>query len=120
MRAILPSVSGYSTADLATTTIFTDPTLVAATTLTKAIHVTELRTAVVAVRVLANIAAFPYTDPGLSAGFAVRAVRINDLRNALNGARATLLLPPITCTRAVAAGITVATADINDLRTGVR
>src|SRR5688572_3430762 len=47
--------SGDSNIDLATTVIFTDPTLTAGSTAVKAVHFTELRTAVNAVRTLAGL-----------------------------------------------------------------
>jgi hypothetical protein len=121
VHAIAPSGTPNGVADLATTVIFTDPALVTGT-LIRAAHFTELRTAVNAVRVLANIGAGAYTDPGLGAGSVVKAAHLIDLRNALNAARSTLSLPPITYTRPaiVAGSTTIAAADINDLRGGVR
>ena len=120
VRAIAPSLTPYGVADLATTVIFTDPALVAGLAI-KAAHVTELRTAVNAVRTLAGMGGGSYTDPTLTPGIVVKAAHMIDLRNALDAARSTLLLPPATYTRGIVAGTTtVAAADINDLRNGVR
>jgi hypothetical protein len=123
VRAISPSATPYSAPDLATTVIFTDPTLVAGTTAVKAAHFTELRTAVDAVRTLAGMGGGSYTDPTLTAGVTVvKAAHMTDLRTALDAARSALLLPAIIYTRPsiVAGTTTIAAADINDLRNGVR
>ena len=81
VRAIAPSVSPYSSPDLATTVIFTDPTLVTNTTVVKAAHFTELRTAVDAVRTLAGQGGGSYTDLNLIAGVTVvKALHLTDLR----------------------------------------
>ncbi len=123
VRAISPSATPYSAPDLATTVIFTDPTLVAGTTAVKAAHFTELRTAVDAVRTLAGMGGGSYTDPTLTAGVTlVKAAHLTDLRTALDAARSALLLPAVSYTRPsiVAGTTTIAAADINDLRNGVR
>lgn len=119
-RAIAPSVSGYSDPDLATTVIFTDPSLVVGTTVVKAAHFTELRTAVDAVRALAGLGVGSYTDPTLSPGVTLlMAKHFTDLRNALVAARNALVLPP-TIWPVIVAGTTISAAEINDLRAGVR
>ena len=123
VRAIAPSISPYSAADLATTVIFTDPTLVTNTTVVKAAHFTELRTAVDAVRTLAGQSGGSYTDLTLTAGVTViKALHLTDLRSALNAARTALLLPPVTYSRPgiVAGTTTISAVDINELRSGVR
>ena len=56
------ATSFYSDPDLATTIMFTDDPLAQSITPVKAIHITELRTAVSAVRVLAGLAPFTFTD----------------------------------------------------------
>jgi hypothetical protein len=80
------SPSSLSSPDLATTVMFTNPTLIAQGTRVKAAHVTELRTAVNAVRALAGLGGYGFTDPGLDAGDTARALHIADLRAALNPA----------------------------------
>ena len=122
VRAISPSVTPYGTADLATTVIFTDPVLVAGSTIAKAVHITELRTAVNAVRTLAGLGAGTYTNATLTPGAtAIRAVDVVDLRTALNAARNALPILAISYTRpGIVSGMTIAAADINDLRNGVQ
>jgi hypothetical protein len=72
----------YSNRDHATTINFTDDPLVARQTVIRAIHLTQLRTAVNAVREAAGLAPATFTDPS-PAGVAVKAVHINQLRSAL-------------------------------------
>lgn len=94
--------SPFSNRDLATTVVFTDPVLAAQSTPVKAVHITELRKAVDAVRKLANggnANGFNYTDPAVTAqSTAVKRIHIIDLRNALNPARSTLGLPALSYT----------------------
>ena len=123
VRAISPNMTPYGTPDLATTVIFTDPTLVTNATRVQAAHLNELRTAVDAVRTLAGLGGASYTDLILPAGVTrIKAVHLTDLRSALDAARSVLLLPAIGYSRpAVVAGTTpVFAADINELRAGVR
>jgi len=124
VRAIAPAFSPYGTPDLATTVIFTDATLTPGSTIVKAVHFTELRTAVNAVRALAGLTPpFSFTDATLTPGSTtVKAVHLTQLRTALDAARSSLLLPAISYTTpTITAGTTVISAvDINDLRTGVK
>jgi len=78
-------VTGYSNRDHATTIMFTDDPLVPGETPIKAVHLTELRTAVNAVRKSAGLATVGWTDSSL-VGVAVKAVHITELRNALTPA----------------------------------
>ena len=120
VRTIAPGVSPYSTPDLATTIIFTTPSLVGTKIL--AAHITELRTAVNAVRTLAGLSGGAYpTDPTLGPGVFIKAAHVTELRSALDAGRSALLLPAVGYTRAsIVPGVTIAASDINDLRTGVR
>jgi hypothetical protein len=112
--------STASNIDAATTTIFTDDPLVAAGTKIKALHLAELRTAVNAMRALAGIGAFAFTDPS-PAGVKVKAIHGNELRTALNAARATLLLPALSFTNTLTTGVTkVRALDFTELRNGVK
>jgi hypothetical protein len=122
VHAIAPSVSPDGAPDLATTVIFTDPSLLPGTTVVKAAHFIELRTAVDAVRTLAGLSGGSYTDLTLSPGVTlIKAAHLTDLRSALDAARSTLMLPAISYTRSIVAGTTtIAAADINDLRSGVQ
>lgn len=77
--------SDFSTVDLATTIIFTDDPLVAQGTIIKAVHVSELRQAVNAVRTAAARAPATWTDPSLL-GVTVKAVHVQEMRNNLDPA----------------------------------
>jgi hypothetical protein len=123
VRRIFPSFSEYSAPDLATTVIFTDTPLIPGVTPVRVDHITELRTAVDAVRALAAAGGGSYSDATLTSGLTpIMAAHITDLRMALDDARSTLQLTPNTYTRPAIVGGTTAiwAADINDLRIGVR
>jgi hypothetical protein len=121
VRATNGTESSDSNVDLATTVIFTDPTITAGTTPIKAAHVTELRTAVNAVRVLAGLGATAFTDASL-AGVSTKALHMTELRTAITVARAALALPAPSFTDAtLTAGVTpIKKAHIDDLRNGVK
>ena len=95
--------SGNSGEDLATTVIFTDVALLPAIKV-KAVHVTQLRTAVNAVRALAGLDPAVFTD-GAPAGLRVKAIHITELRTAIDEARAALSLSTGGFTDAVPAVI---------------
>jgi hypothetical protein len=120
VRATAPSVSPFSTSDLATTTIFTDPIL--SGVLVKAVHVTEARTAVNAARALAGLGAYSFADPVLTSGLDVKAVHLTELRAALDAARAALLQPAIGYANpTITSAVTMISAnDIYELREGVK
>ena len=122
VRAVNGGESADSNIDLATTVIFTDDPLVVGTTLVQTTHITQLRTAVNAVRTLASLGAGSYTDPTLTAGVTlVKAAHINDLRGALDEARETLVLPVISYGETVtAATTTVKASHFSELRLGVK
>jgi hypothetical protein len=92
-RAANGTLTGFSTLDAATTTIFTDPVL-NATVPVKAAHLTELRTAINSMRAAANLPAFAFTT--LTPGATVSRAHVLELRTALNSARNNLGLSPIT------------------------
>jgi hypothetical protein len=101
---------------------FTDSTLTTTTPI-KAIHITELRTCVDAVRAVASLAAFAWTDPVLTAGATpVKAVHLSDLRTALQQAYAAakLLAPTYTDDPIVAGVTTVRLIHIQELRTAAQ
>jgi hypothetical protein len=116
----------FSSNDLATTVIFTDATLTGGTTGIKTAHITELRTAVDAVRKLANGGvANPgsYTDPNLTAGTtAIKKVHITDLRTALDAARSTLGLSALSYTDSsiTVNSTAIKAVHITELRNGVK
>lgn len=70
--------------DLATPVSFTDPSLRGVRV--QALHLSELRAAVNAVRLLANLPPAVYTDPA-PAGVIIRAAHVIELREALRWAR---------------------------------
>ncbi len=119
VRPVAPGISAYSPSDLATTTIFTDPLLTGVAV--KTTHMAELRTAINAVRALAGLAAYSFTDAALSSGTAIKAVHLTDLRAALDAARASLLLPAISYTRpTITPGVSgISAVDLYELRNGV-
>ena len=115
--------SSYSNADLATTVLFTDDPLVAQTTVIKAVHVSQLRTAVQAVRVLAVLSPpANFTDPTIDTTVMIKAPHISELRSTLDAARASLVLPPLIYTDpTLTAGATIIrAAHFQELRVGVK
>lgn len=92
----------------------------------KAAHLTQLRTAVDAVRKLAYAGVanpYIYTDPAITAQSSlVNRIDVIDLRSALNPARATLGLSALTYTdTTITAGTTlVKVAHLQELRNGVK
>lgn len=111
--------SAHSAPDLATTVIFTDDPLVAGQTIIKAVHLTQLHTAVNAVRTAAGLTQYSFT--AVAPGQLVTAARIEEIRNALAPARQGLNLPAASYTRSpLAVGMVVFSTDISDTRNGVK
>lgn len=77
-----------SASDMATTVIFADDPL-ANGTLVKAIHLSQLRSAIIAVRNLAGLSATSFTDAA-SSGIAVKSVHVTEIRAALDAALTSL------------------------------
>jgi len=108
--------SAFSPSEPATTVLFTDDPLVPMATLIKAVHITQLRTAVNAMRSAAGLTPLA-ADGTIGVGQRVRASHITALRSALDQARASLGLPsvpysiPLTLIRA---------AHVTELRNGVK
>jgi hypothetical protein len=113
--------SAFTAIDPATTTIFTDDPLSAGTTM-KVVHLTQLRTAVNAMRTAAGLGAAAFTDPALAAGTVIKAVHVTELRTALDQARAAIGLTALVYTDpTITAGTTKPkAAHITDLRAGVK
>lgn len=113
--------SAFSTPDAATTVTFTDTSIGTGTTLVKAVHISDLRTAIDALRALTNLGNGTYTDNSLS-GVTIKAVHITDLRTALNAARTALSLPALSYTDTTlnAQSTIIKSAHITDLRSGVK
>jgi len=113
--------SAFSNVDAATTIVFTDDPLVAMTTLIKAVHITQLRTAVNAFRASAGLGPLA-SDPTIGVGQPIRAQHIIDLRAGLDQARSVIGLPAISYTDpSLVAGTTpVRAVHLQQLRDGVK
>jgi hypothetical protein len=113
--------SPFSNLDLATTILFTDDPVAALTTLIKAVHVTEARDAVNAMRVAAGLLPLA-DDPTIAVGAPVRAQHMIELRFYLNDARLALGLPALTFTDAgPTQGVTVVKAvHMQEVRNAVK
>ena len=122
VRAVNGGESVDSNIDLATTVIFTDDPLVPGTTVVQAAHITQLRTAVNAVRTLASLGAGTYTDATLAAGVTpLKAAHVNDLRTAINAARSALSLTALSYGESITASVTPVNAShLTELRNGVK
>jgi hypothetical protein len=121
VRSFNGAESGDSNVDLATTVIFTDSSL--AGIAPKTVHITQLRTAVNAVRTLAGLGGGSYTDPTITAqSTLIKAAHITDLRAALNTARSTLALSAASYTdpTITAMSTLIKAVHVDDLRIGVR
>lgn len=122
MRSVNASeaVSGYSPVDLATTTLFTDVPIVVGETQAKAVHLTELRTAVNAVRVLAGSTPTSWAE-SVAPGSVIKAAHVTELRNSLDPARAALGLAALSYTDpSLAVGYFIKALHFTDLRDGVK
>ena len=122
VRSFSGSESSDSNIDIATTVLFTDPTLTVGTTEAKLAHFTELLTAVNAVRTLAALGGIAFTAPTPTTSVTVRRQHVLDLRTGLDAARSALALSALTYTDpTITAGTTtIKAAHISDLRNGVK
>jgi hypothetical protein len=109
--------SAWSASELMTAIAFTDDPIVILDTHVKATHLTQLRTAVDAVRTLADVSAATYTNPS-PAGLPILAVHITELRTALGSARTALALPSLSFQHGTLSYISA--VDVTELRDGVR
>jgi hypothetical protein len=104
-----------------TTSLFTDNPLVAGTTTIKALHITELRTAINTLRVRYGLAATTWaTDPTLTAATTtIKAAHLTEMRTALSAAYvASGRAAPTYAAATITAGTTTITAaQITELRT---
>ncbi len=114
------NVSGDSNVDLATATGFTDDPLLVGTTTIRAVHVSEVRTAVNAVRTTANLSASTWTDDPLVVGATnIKAVHVSEMRTSLTAARTALGFtdPPFTDPTLTPGSTAVKAVHISELRT---
>ena len=120
--AVNGSVGPFGPNDVATTVIFTDDPLSTGTTI-KGAHITQLRTAITAVRTLASLSVPSYTDPTITTAIPLKAAHITELRSNLTAARAALGLSalPAFTDPTVSAGATAPKAvHFTELRNGVK
>jgi fibronectin type 3 domain-containing protein len=111
--------SSDSNIDLATTTVFTDDPIVPGSTIVRAEHLLQLRTAVNAVRALAGLTAATFANE-VQPGTLVHAIDITELRSALDPARSALSLPALAYTNSAAAGTVINAVDFMEIRNGMR
>lgn len=109
------NLSSPGSTDVATAITFTDNPLTAGSTLIKAQHITELRQAVDAVRVAANLGVATWTDSSLS-NMTIKAVHIQELRTNLDQALNALSITPGPYTDSSLTGIEVKKVHVDELR----
>jgi hypothetical protein len=107
-----------STSDLAVTVSFTDNPLTVGT-FVQAMHLSQLRTAVNAVRSLAGQPAAVVSDSA-SAGTTIRGVHVTELRSALDEARGALSLSTGGYTNSPLTGVVIRAGDFQELRNRVQ
>jgi IPT/TIG domain len=98
---------------------FTDETLTVAVTRLKAVHITDLRDAINALRGTVSLPAAAFTDPSL-AGTRIRGAHLLELRTALDQARAALGRSALTYANPLTPGSIIRAIDVLELRNGVR
>ena len=104
-----------SNVDLATTTIFTDDPLVAGTSVVKGDHLSQMRTAVNAVRALAGLGAVTFSDdPPM--GATIKSAHVVALRAALDEAWSSLFPLSLTYQNAAAIGDPIRALDFTEIR----
>jgi hypothetical protein len=114
--------SEFSLSDVATTVVFTDPTVTVDSTKAKAVHFTELLTAVNAMRTLAGLAPVSFTVPAPAAAVTIRRQHLLDLRTGLDAARGVIGLSAISYTdpTITAGSTTIKAVHVTQLRGGVQ
>lgn len=125
-RVVASNSAGSATSshDLATNVIFTDDPL-SSSIAVKTTHITELRTAIDAVRKLANNGVannYSYTDSTLTGGTTpIKGVHLTDLRTALDAARSSLSLSALSYTdTTINSSVNVKAQHFTELRNGVK
>jgi hypothetical protein len=112
-----PHLSPFSKVDAATTIVFTDDPLVRRSTRIKAVHITQLRAAVNAMRASASLPPLA-ADPTVGVGLRIRAQHITALRTGLTEARAAIGLPSLSFTDATLTRVRA--VHVQELRDGVK
>ena len=110
--------SALSSTEAATTVVFTDAVLTGVSA--KAVHVTQLQTAVNAMRAAASLS--PATFSSVANGGTIRLTHLNELRTSLNAARSAIGLPVLTYTdpNPAAGTTTIKGAHVLELRGGTQ
>jgi hypothetical protein len=99
---------------------FSDPTLTSQVTPVRALHITELRSRIQALRSRFGLGAYSFGDDPLSAGTPIRAVHVTQLRLALADVYvAAKRAAPMYSESSVTAGMTIKATHITELRAGV-
>jgi hypothetical protein len=110
-----------SNLDLATTVMFTDDPIVAGVTAVKAVHMTQLLTAINAVRALGGLAPAAFSAPVPAAQGAIRAQHVSELRTHLDAGRsASGLSTPAYTDPSLSTAISVKAAHVSELRNAVK
>jgi hypothetical protein len=94
--------------------------LTVGTTPVKAVHMTELRQAVNAVRAAANLSAATWTDPTLSTSVTIKAVHVTELRTNLDAALTALGISTSAYTDPSLTGIAIKKVHADEVRQRVK
>lgn len=109
--------SSYTTPDIATTVVFTDPSLVGVAV--KPVHFTELRTAINAVRAFAGLGAASYSETPAT-GMFIKAIHVTEMRTALDAAASGAGIPSGGYTDSPLAGVPIKAVHLQELRDRVK
>lgn len=120
VRALGPDAASPAATDVATTFAFSDDPVAIAQPLIRAAHMTELRTAVAALRSAASLPPVTFSDALTPGATLIRSAHMTELRSALAGAYAALGLGGPAFTNAVAIGNVVRGLDVQELRNALR
>jgi hypothetical protein len=102
------TVSAYSPINAAMGLTFTsDDPISLCGPLIKAVHITELRTAVNTARASVGLGASSFTDPSLSTGSVIKAIHVTELRTALSGFLSAIGVTPSYTDLTITPGATV-------------
>lgn len=120
VRALGSGTSAFTSTDAATTVIFTDDPLLVGT-VAKAVHVTQLRTAVNAMRAAGNLSAQTFADSISAGATLIKSVHLTQLRTALNEARTAIYGSTLSYTDpSVTSSTPVKAIHFSELRNGVK
>ena len=112
--------SGHADSNTATVTVAFTDTLIVGSTAIRAVHVTELRARIDAVRARYGLGAYAYSNASITAGTSViMVVDIVEMRAALSEAYVLAIMTQPTYTSSPAVGVAVVVPDIAELRSAV-